>query len=150
MYQSYAGPPSYTQHQVVFTRRMQRDFNTKWQVVAATDDGTVAVGHGYKVDVDDSIDEGEVRRQLKRTLAATRDFILDLGGHGDLRIAWRFLLPDSRVLSVGDQATRGEIDAIVERPATLEADARRDETLVADLIAEVARAGGVGPRDDRA
>jgi len=42
------------------------------------------------------------------------------------------------------------IDLIAERPASLEADGRRDHTLIADLVAEVVRAGGEGPQDSGA
>lgn len=148
IYRSYAGPPVYDQHQVLFQRRMQRDFDTTWQVVAASQDGSIAVGHGFKADMDHSVDSATLQEQIRRALRATREFTLDFGGHGDLRIAWRFLLPEIRTLHVGQHATRRAIDAIVERAATLDTDEARDETLLADLVAEVARAGGVGPFDD--
>lgn len=147
MYQSFASPPSYSQHQVLYQRKMRSDFFTSFEAVAASDDGAVGVGHGFKADVDHGIEESTLVHQVERALHATRELILDLGGHGDLRVAWHFKLPESRRIHIGGQSTRGAIDVIVERAAALEADERYDQTLVADLVAEVARAGDVGPHD---
>ena len=148
-YGSFASQPKYRQHQVQFERRWQGDFATSFQVVVASDDGAIGVGNGYLADYEDGVQETTLIEELQHALRATRDFVLDFNGHGDLRLAWHYVLPDKRHIHSGRSATRVTVDAVVERPAALEADELRDETLVAELVAEVLRAGGLGPADDQ-
>jgi hypothetical protein len=147
--QTFASAPKYSQHQVLFQRTVPEDFTTCFEVAVASHDGAVGVGHGYKADQSDGLVEETLVTQVKSALEAVRNFILDLGGHGDLRVAWYFKLPETRRIHFGKPGTTtGALDLVVERPATLEPDERLDHTLVAELVAEVARAGGVGPRDN--
>jgi len=47
---SFASTPRYSQRQVAYERKMQLGFFTRFEALAASDDGCVGIGHGFKAD----------------------------------------------------------------------------------------------------
>lgn len=143
---SWPDGPFYDQKQVHYRRWSSPGLRRRFELVAASDDGLIAVGHRLNEEV--AVLAGELTGHVERVLRAARNFALDLGGHGDLMLAWRFILPEPARVHVGEQSTSKAIDAIIERPASLDPDPDRDTVLLADMVSEVVRAGGLGPSDD--
>jgi len=139
--------PIFRQHSVSHEVRREGRIEPRLDSVTAYGDGAVVLDSGYALGYEGGLLREQLEERFRRALAAGRELILELGGHGDLRIAATFDLRQvERVLwdNQGRRISLGDL-VVVECWANVEPNEQSDDAVVADVFAELGRAGGIGP-----
>jgi hypothetical protein len=120
------------------------------RVYAATilADGAIVVHDGVAEDEWEPAPElDQMRQWLLGCLNRGRDLLLELGAHGDLRLAWRLKGGGEKTLMYAQQQGEritGDID--MQTWVDLDTDEAADETMLEHLTADLLRALGVPPQ----
>jgi hypothetical protein len=106
--------------------------------------GGVSLGFAGGRYKDDPAESNQIGAWFREQLARGRDILLELGGHGDLRVVYAVDLTNG--LSADAKFQKGAVGVVrPERWTSLDADDERDEALCASIIDDFRRAVGFPP-----
>jgi hypothetical protein len=96
--------------------------------------------------VDDHVEQEWIGTRFNEWLATGREILVELGGHGDLRVNYAVNLAGGLRAEGGVYGKRDEVGFVrAERWTSLDPDADRDELLRASIIDDFRRAVGFAP-----